>query len=485
MTLRLGRVARRRAARALFALFGSLASLGVALPARAGGLYFSERGTRPIGRGGAFIAGADDLHATWLNPAGLADAKTSAMVDFTAYVYSADFTRQSNVTDSSGAVRTVEFPTVTGKGAPVPIPLLGGSYAFGENKEYTAAISLYAPNAPITKWPEDLDGAPSPQRYTILSLEGTTLVVLGGYFAWKPVEEIRFGMGLQALLGSFVAKTTLNANPSDRLLGAPEDPSYDAIARLEAGPIISPSANFGMTAVPDKRLRIGVSAQLPFAVRASGKLKMRLPEAAVFDNASQSGDAIKVRFNLPLILRAGVEVRPEDNLRIEVAYVREFWSSHRSIEVEPQNVALLGITGFPSPFAVTPISLPKNFQDTHSFRAGAEMRFPLKESENAISGRAGLMYEPSAIPNDYVSAVTIDMDKVIVGLGGSFHAGEHWRFDALVSHIFTGDTTVDPASAKLDRVNPVKGNPTEAEAVNGGKYSVSASMIGLGANYIF
>ncbi len=471
----------------LFVSLGVLlgVELGGSGSAHAAGLYFSERGTRPIGRGGAMVAGADDLHATWFNPAGLADAKSSAMVDFTAYVYSAEFTRESNVIDSSGAVRTVTFPTVKGKGAPVPIPLIGASLAFGENKEYTAALSIYAPNTPIGVWPSDVGGEPAPQRYTILSLEGSTLVVLGGYFAWKPIEEIRIGAGLQALVGSFNAKTTFNANPNDRLLGAPEDPNYDATANLRASPIFAPSANFGVTAVPDKHLRLGLSAQLPFAVRSSGNLKVRLPQAAVFDNATQQGEDVKVRFNLPLIIRAGVEVRPTDGLRVEAAYVREFWSTHRSIEVAPENVNLNGITGFPSPFKVAGINLAKNFEDTHSFRLGGEMKFRLKESENAISGRLGFMYEPTAIPLDYVSAVTIDMDKLIVGLGGSFHVGEHWRFDALVSHIFTGSVRVDPATAKIGRVNPVKGNPTESEAVNGGTYSVSATMIGLGGNYIF
>ncbi len=42
--------------------------------AHAAGLYFSERGVRPLARGGAFTAGADDLGAIWYNPAGVYDA---------------------------------------------------------------------------------------------------------------------------------------------------------------------------------------------------------------------------------------------------------------------------------------------------------------------------------------------------------------------------------------------------------------------------
>src|SRR4029078_11678026 len=98
-------------------------------------------GVRPLGRGGAFIAGADDLHATWLNPAGLADAGSSAMPDLTMDIYSADFARTTDVVDASGAVRPITFPTVTAHGTPIPIPLIGGCYAVRENKEVNSARS--------------------------------------------------------------------------------------------------------------------------------------------------------------------------------------------------------------------------------------------------------------------------------------------------------------------------------------------------------
>ena len=53
----------------------ALASLAtIARDAGAAGLYFSDRGVRPLGRGGAFVAGADDLGAIWYNPAGIVDA---------------------------------------------------------------------------------------------------------------------------------------------------------------------------------------------------------------------------------------------------------------------------------------------------------------------------------------------------------------------------------------------------------------------------
>ncbi|MGH7297604.1 MAG: hypothetical protein ACRELB_21885, partial [Polyangiaceae bacterium] len=83
----------------------SLAASAVAVDARAAGLYFSDRGVRPMGRAGAFVAGADDLGAIWYNPAGLADAGTSFLFDMSWLRFSVDYTRQLQIVDAGGAVQ--------------------------------------------------------------------------------------------------------------------------------------------------------------------------------------------------------------------------------------------------------------------------------------------------------------------------------------------------------------------------------------------
>src|SRR5271154_1505254 len=70
--------------------------------AHAGGLYVPDRGVRPLGRGGAFVAGADDLGAIWYNPAGLADAGSAVLVDFAWPDFSAQYTRQLWIQNPDG-----------------------------------------------------------------------------------------------------------------------------------------------------------------------------------------------------------------------------------------------------------------------------------------------------------------------------------------------------------------------------------------------
>src|SRR5439155_12333733 len=82
--------------------------------ARAAGLYFSDRGVRPMGRAGAFVAGADDLGAIFYNPAGLADCGTSFLADFSWLRFSSEYTRQLRIVDADNTVRIVTSPKVTG-----------------------------------------------------------------------------------------------------------------------------------------------------------------------------------------------------------------------------------------------------------------------------------------------------------------------------------------------------------------------------------
>jgi long-chain fatty acid transport protein len=465
------------------ALVVFLAAALASAPAAAAGLYFSDRGVRPLGRAGAFVAGADDLGSIWYNPAGLMDAGAAILVDAAWLRFTSDYTRRTLVTDSSGAQREIAFGTVSGQAPVLPIPTLAASRTFGDDRSVVIALGAGAPYTAITSYPLTVNGAPAPSRYSLVSLDGSALILLGAWVAVRPTRELSVGAGVQLLTGSFKSTVVFGANPNDRLLGAPEDPKYDAFSRLNVGPIFAPTANIGATYRPDSAVRLGLSFQLPAHVDSKAAVDVKLPAAPEFDNAAQVGNTAQVQFNLPAILRLGVELAPLDELRVEFAYVREFWSGHRSIDIAPTDITLTGITGFPSPFKVAPIHIPRNFQDSNSLRLGGEYR--VLPGGRQLALRAGLAYETSAIPNAYVSPLTIDLNKVTATLGASLALDEHWRLDAVVAHVFGSDTDVSPAEAAVPRVNPVAGNPTATEAVNGGAYSARSDVFGLGVNYKF
>ncbi len=458
-----------------------------AADAGAGGLYFSDRGVRPMGRAGAFVAGADDLGAVWYNPAGLADAGTGVLADFSWLRFGVDYTRTLLVRDADGTMREPTSPTVSGRSPVIPLPTLAWSYNFGDRKEYTIAGGVLAPYVALASYADTVTGAngqpqPSPARYTLGSFNGSLLALPGLWAAWKPIEELRFGAGVMALMGTFKSTVTFSASPQDRIIGAPEQPEYDANAQLSVGPIFAPTANAGVTYVPHKQIRFGISGQLPMIISAPATFKVRMPSDVVFDNAKQNGTEAHVRFELPAIFRVGVEVRPVPELRIEATYVREFWTTHHSIDAVPQGMSIDGITGLPPHVAIPTISIPRGFDNSNSYRLGGEYRFVV--SGYPMDLRGGISYETSAVPPGYLSLSSLDFDKYVLSIGGGLYVGEHWRFDALYAHLFASSVYVDPHAAQIPRINPIKGN-APFEPVNGGQYSASADLIGLGLQYKF
>jgi len=456
-------------------------------PAVGAGLYASERGVRALGRGGAFVAGADDLGAIGYNPAGLADAGTTLFFDASWVNSKVEFLRRTQVADAAGTLRNYEYPAVQGTTPFLPIPTIGGSYNFGDNHEYTAAFGIHAPYASIVSYPLTVEGQPSPSRYSLVSLDGSVLAITGGYLAYRVNDFFRIGGGFQALVGTFRSQVVFSASPPDRLIGAPEDPDYDAFSQLAASPIVAPSATIGATIIPVRSIRVGLAAQLPFWVNAPASVQVQLPPAALFRKARQEGNDASVSFRLPPVIRAGVEhrarVTDDIELRSELAYVREFWSLHDSIDVRPDNIKLYDVAGFPNPFGIGSISLPRNFQDSDSIRLGGELFARGLFGLHRADVRAGAAYETSAIAPQWVSPLTYDAPKTTLSIGASVHPSSRIRIDAVAAVLVLGSTFVAPSEATVPRINPVKGNPTATEAVNGGDYSASTFVLGLGAQY--
>ncbi len=448
--------------------------------ARAAGIYVSDRGVRPLGRGGAFVAGADDLGAVWYNPAGVVAAPSSFLLDGSWIDYSVSYTR-SALTTSAPPTQTTFVQSrspVSGTTPFLPIPTIVGSYRWGESQKFAVAGGVYAPDAALLSYPED-----GPQRYSLISLAGSILAVPGVWFAYQPVEQFQVGVGVQLLTGFLHTTVDFSACVPDHFMCASEDPRYDALAKLGTAPIFAPSANAGMTWIPHRAVRVGVSAQAPFVVDTSATVDVRLPTAVVFDNAHQDGNTAHLHLDLPPILRAGVEVRPleSQDLRIELAYVREFWSVQKSLDITPQGITIDGITGFPPRFGVASISVPRGMVDSNSIRLGGEYAYSVQGVR--LAARAGVAYETSALPTSYVTPFTVDGDKVVASLGGSLFVGPRLRLDAVVSHPFQADAHVDARTAAVPIVNPVQANPTPVDHVNGGSYHVDLWVIGGGLEY--
>ncbi len=459
-----------------------LVSLGIASYAQAGGLYFSERGVRPMGRAGAFVAGADDLGALWYNPAGLADAGGTLMLDLGWLNFRNTYTRELRVTTPEGAWLTSESPMVEGASPVLPIPTVAGSLVLDRAKKWTLTGGSFGPYVALASYKDLPGGEPSPARYTLGSFQGSALAVTGAWVAYKPTEAWRFGLGVSALVGWFQSTIAFTTSLQDRLLGAPEQAEFDANSQIRVGPMFAPSLSGGVTYVPSKYLRFGLSGQTTTAIDSMAEIKIRMPSSQLFRNAALVGNRARVTFRLPPILRAGVEVRAGDAVRMELAVVHEFWSVHDAIVAVPDGMRIEGIDGAPSSLALPRIDVPRQFRDITSVRFGGE--YARTFGAYPVQFRAGVMWEPSAIPPEYLSLSSLDFNKVVTTLGASIGVGPRWKIDVCVTKSFAESVHVDPGAAKIPRINPITGN-AQLEPINGGNYTANAELFGAGVVYTY
>jgi long-chain fatty acid transport protein len=471
-------------ARAAAAFCVSLLTLSGA--AQGAGLYFADRGVRPLGRGGAFIAGADDPGAIAYNPAGLFDAGGQALIDGSWVNFSSDYTRQAIVrqvdpnTGETTATYLKTFATVEGTTPFLPIPTI--AVAARVHPDWVVGGGVWVPYAALTTYPDVIEGRePAPQRYSLLSLDGSVLALIGVGAAYSPTPAVRIGANVGMLTGVFKSTVVFSGCVPERFFCAPEDPDWDVLAELNAGPIFAPTGQVGGIFIPHPKVRIGASFQLPIWVRSGATIRNRMPSAAVFATASQEGEDADLGFDLPWSARLGVEVRPSEDLRIELAGTVDGWGMHDAINVDPDGIALKNVTGFPEKYYIPSIALDRGFQNSFSVHLGGEYGF----SGLGLTARAGVSYDSSAVPRERLSVLTIDGHKITPSVGMSVNVGPV-RLDVTYARVIMPDVTVAPEEARIQQVSPVQANPPENPTyINGGLYKARANIIGLGAAFTF
>lgn len=483
----------RGAARSVVASCALLAASGAvvsgASEAHAAGLLVVDRGVRPLGRGGAFVAGADDLNAVVYNPAGIYDAGSQLLLDLSWVSLSADYTRQALVRqvdpNNGDTVATFNqtFPTVEASTPFLPIPTLVGS--FSPHPDWMVAFGAYVPYAVLPSYPEKVGDAPAPQRYSLLSMDGSVLAVIGGWVAWAPLPTLRVGLGVDLMVGTFRTTKMMSGCLPERFFCSPEDPEWDVLAEIAAGPIVTPSGNLGVIWQFADNFRLGASFHLPFWIRAPATIKTRLPTTAVFDNSETIGEDATIAFALPFQARLGVEMRDlPEGLRVELASTYEHWTMHDEITVEIDDIAITNLPGFPKEYYLPDVELPRGLQGTVGVHLGGEWTFPLSESVK-LAPRLGAKFETSSVPAEVQSVLLIDSMKVIPSVGASLHIGDA-RIDAVFAHVFAQTTNLDPKDARLEQTIPLSANPSKnPDYVNGGIYNWSVNVVGLGFAYTF
>ena len=406
-----------------------------------------------MGRGGTGAAGAGDLSALEMNPAGLlALHGLFVQAEVSSTWQPVDFTRAGNcgglpcatVSQSSGAF----LNTVSG-------------VAFEVREGLVLAVGVYGPPSHGREnYPDPRVVSPiltaAPQRYSLIS-ENNLVVYPGVGAAFRALDWLDVGAVVQ--LRYFHANQVQSLYSLNNQKG--EDPSFDAIATVDATQTVRPVFGLGVIARPLPGLSIGASLRPSEPVHATGTLDVTLPSFAVAAGATVSGNHGNVDLTLPPTARLGAryDFAPWSALA-DVTW--ENWGVLHTITVTPTDVVL---QQGGSNFAVPPISLPRDWHASWSFRAGAERNF------DWLTVRAGALYETGAVPDQ---TLQIDFPSM-ARFAGTIGATARWgslAFTASWAHYLAGDRTV--TDSQSIRVDPY---PAPPFVVGNGRYSTSLDVV--------
>ena len=490
------------------ALLGAtLAATVPARPARAdGGYYTGALGARAAGRGGAFVARADDVTAVDVNPAGLAEIGGTVIelgnqAGYNGYSYTrAPTLDYGNV--QNGVAPLVTFAKVH-NGAPwqPALPFLGVASNLGL-KDWGFALAAFTPPG-ISKEQFPQGGG---QRYMMVSREAV-IVDFAGSAAWKFHDVFGVGATLEWItVPRLDYSLVINGNTSPGAANPVSSP-FDILAQTAGADWRTFNAILGAWCRPVPSVEFGLAGQvLPANIVTHSTLS-----ATVVDQQGPLGGSpvvlkrdgvpasdVSVTLPLPLLVRAGgryrhlVAGRRElFDLELDVEY--QTWSRAKSFTVGTNGLEATAAGNQTIPLGT--ITVPKQWNDVLSIKLGGDF--------NVVPGRwtlrAGVYYETAAAPAAYAN-VDFPAGPQLGGALGASLLLRRWELALTYQLRYQPSVTIAEANARVYQQTPASpcaapytdpntcnanylGQP--APAANAGTYAATSHLVSLAFIYRF
>lgn len=457
-----------------------VATLAVAGTARAGGFYISDVGTRGLARAGAFVAAPDSLLAVHYNPAALSLLSgVHVEIDLTAVALDFTFERHCPCVDPTRADAAMldaaleasftNHPAHTN--TPLGIPYIAVGYGF-PFYDFTVAFAVWGPNSGNYEFGHLPDPSSrafndaaknAPQRYTALSVDTLEANWALG-FGLQPIEGLRIGGAVMIYSNGNDQELHLWLN-SATFATTPEDPNFDVPITLRFSRDIAINWELGASYSPISGLTVGGSFRGKRSIRADGTLDINLP-MFLQSLGMVTGNQIEIELNTPPLTRLGVQYELEHVFKAELAFVYEYWKVYDRIVVRPKDIV---VTIQSQEQKLGTILQPRGWENTFSLRAGGEVNV----FQPWLGLRAGVFFEPAAIPADRLDPSRLDLDKTGFALGAST---TFYGFTLEIAGMYVLMNGVDVKDSKVKLTGPLEpdfGSHALDTTIGNGKYSAS------------
>lgn len=487
----------------LTALLGASAIAGPALAD--GGYYTGPLGPRAAGRGGAFVARADDLTATSINPAGLSEIEgTTFQIGNQFAYYGYDYTRAPTLdwgNAMNGTAPLVTFPRAS-NGTPwqVALPYLGAASRFGL-RDWAFAAAIFAPPG-ISREQFPPDGG---QRYMMLSREAIILKT-DVSAAWRFHDLFGLGLTVEWITVprlDYALEIYGNTAPGQV---SPVSSDFDVDAQTRGSDWLTFNAIVGGWFRPRPWLELGVAGQIIPAnivtksnitltpTGASNKLGTT-PLETERDQRDQND--VKITLPLPLMVRAGARYRDLRGTRevfdVELDAEYETWSRVNAFSLDTDGLTATVNGAF---LPIGEVQIAKQWQDVFSVKLGGDVNLV----PDRFTLRAGAYYETAVAPAAYANVDFPGAQVFGAALGGSLLLG---RLELALTYQlrYQPSFTVAEADGRVYQQAPgspcVTGGPPytdpnvcnanylgqPAPTVNGGTYASTSHLVSLALIY--
>jgi len=455
----------------------ALALLVLSPITQASGYYTSDVGVRAFSRGGAYVAGPDDLLALWYNPAALTrlgDGQVTLNVAGVGQMV--QFDRADYPGEAADGGDLINDP-VTNDAPWFYIPHLGVAHSLGVPNT-TFAIGFYPPYAPDFSYPAD--GA---QRYTLN--ETSVLQTFAGLSA---ATEIADWVSIGAGASWNVLKTSQELAISLWTQTETENPDYDVKFGATVEDPFAIGWNVGLLVEPPSEAwAVGAMMQAPTKFDATGTLFADFSEnyyhsgdIVFIESETAEDDAIRMDISMPLILKGGALWRPTDAVEVEAAVVYEGWSVIPNITLTEVDMQVETSDLLDDVSITDDVVLPAGYKDTISVRLGGEV-----DLGDSWTVRAGGMFEGGAVPPKTRGVGLVDGEKFGVGLGFTWKFLKRFDLDVGGYQAYLPQTEITNSELRQTVVDPLTGDFVEGRVVGDGVMKSRIDIFGAGVNWHF
>ncbi len=432
---------------------------------QAGGMEAGDTGAEALGRGGAFVAKADDPSAINYNPAGFAKLTGHrVVVGFHAIHHSYSFERKGPFLSVD-----TERPWFA---APSHIMF---STDFGLRKGFTLGIGLYTPPSTPRQYPQNYGNdtaqvLPSPQRYDTVKVSGLVLFP-SLVAAYQITPWLTVGASFQIWMLSTETQTVAAVSSA---CSQAEDPGCDVLVDMRVEDWFSPTGSIGVLLRPHRQIEVGVMIRFPAAAEAKGKAKLtygpevgRLQSSMQYPLVEPDNPNVTMEMSYPWMLRAGARVLlfqgDEELADFEVDFVFENWSnaSKRNVQIKANSLNQ----------PMEPTLIDWKLKDTFSVRAGGSYQHLLSAHLRLVF-RAGL----------FVETATTDVSDTLLAIfspmrfGATGGLGLRWRWlslDIALAHFVFPKRIVNNSTIRVTDFGGTNPGPV----IGNGTYKASLTQI--------